>query len=344
MSRTPDTGAAASARKYTITAGELCMTVTDLGATILELWVPDAEGKQRDVVLGYETLEEYKNNSCYFGAMIGRNANRIAGASFELDGRTVRMDANENGNSLHSGPDGYETRIWKAEKHSEDSITFSLHSPDGDQGFPGALDVCVTYALSEDGTLLITTEGRSDADTVFNPTNHSYFNLNGHASGNVCGQFLTISADAFSEAGEGMIPTGVHLDVSGTAFDFRSPHRIGERIGADEEQLLAAGGYDHNYFISGPEGEMRPAAEVYSEDSGICLRVSSDLPCLQFYAGNGIPEGTGKGGALYGPRQGFALETQFCPDAVHRPEEQQCVLRAGERFVTRTVWKFACIR
>ncbi len=330
-----------TAKKYTISAGNYSAVVTDFGATVISICVPAADGSTRDVVLGYDDIDSYKNGRSHHGAVIGRNGNRIANGRFTLGGKVIQMPVNENGNSLHSGPDGYEYRIWKTEAQTPDSVVFSLHSPDGDQGLPGSLDVCVTYRISEDGTLSLTYEGISDADTIFNMTNHSYFNLDGHDGKDIHDHMLQLNCSAFSEVAAGSIPTGRHIDVQDTVFDFRTPHAIGERIGADDAQLKMTGGYDHNFFADGTPGEYRKIAEAWSPASGIRMEVFTDLPCVQFYAGNFIREEKGKGGAVYGPRRGFCLETQYCPDAVNRPAELQPFLKAGEKVCSRTAYKFS---
>ena len=329
------------AKRYTISAGSISAVVTDFGASVISIFVPAADGSIKDVVLGYDDFVSYRNGTSHHGAVIGRNGNRIANGRFELNGKVIQMPVNENGNSLHSGPDGYEYRIWQTAEQMPDSVTFALHSPDGDQGLPGNLDVRVTYRVSADGTLSLTYEGISDADTVFNMTNHSYFNLDGHDGKEIYDQMLQLNCSAFSEVAAGSIPTGKHIDVTDTVFDFRTPHAIGERINADNEQLKMTGGYDHNYFADGTPGEYRKIAEAWSPASGIQMEVFTDLPCVQFYAGNNIRKESGKGGAAYGPRKGFCLETQYCPDAVNRPAELQPFVKAGEKVVSRTSYRFS---
>ena len=326
---------------YVIKAGNISVSVSDYGATVLGICVPAADGSARDVALGYDSFEAYAAGVCHYGGAIGRNGNRIANGRFELNGKTVQMPLNENGNNLHSGPDGFDFRIWEVEEQAEDAITFSMHSPDGDQGFPGSMDIRMTYRVSADGTFSLLYEAVSDEDTVFNMTNHSYFNLNGHENGTIYEHLLTLNGGSYSEVGEGLIPTGKHVDVTDTAFDFRTPHTIGERINEDDPQLKIAGGYDHNYFLDGTPGEYRQIGEAYSPESGIDMKIFTDLPCVQFYAGNFITEEPGKNGASYAPRSGFCLETQYCPDAVNHPEEQQPVIRAGQKASTRTAYVFS---
>ena len=326
--------------KYTLCAGEYSAVISNYGATVMSLCVPAADGSLKDIILGYDNFEAYAGGTCHHGGVIGRNGNRIANGRFTLNGRVIQMPINENTNNLHSGPDGFEYRIWNVEEKTDRSITLSLHSPDGDQNLPGSLDVRITYQISEDGTFSLTYEGISDADTIFNMTNHSYFNLNGHDSGSILDQVLQLNCSAFSEVMPGSIPTGKHVAVDGTVFDFRTPHSIGERINADDEQLKLTGGYDHNYFADGTPGEFRKIASACSPASGILMEVFTDLPCVQFYAGNFIKEEAGKGGAVYGPRTGFCLETQYCPDAVNQPGEIQPVIRGGQRVRSQTAYRF----
>lgn len=326
--------------RYTLSAGDYAAVVSDYGAAILGICVPAADGSKKDVVLGYDNFPAYAQGTCHHGGVIGRNGNRINKGHFTLNGHEIQMPINENDNNLHSGPEGYEYRLWNVEAQTASSITFSLHSPDGDQGLPGNLDVCVTYRITEDGTFHLTYEGQSDADTVFNMTNHSYFNLNGHDSGTILDHNLQLNCSAFSEVREGSIPTGRHIDVARTVFDFRTPQRIGDRIDADDAQLRLTGGYDHNYFADGTPGEFRKIASVCSPSSGILMEVFTDLPCVQFYAGNFITKEPGKDGAVYGPRTGFCLETQYCPDAVNQPGEIQPFIRAGQKVRTQTAYRF----
>ena len=330
-----------AAKRYTIEAGDLSVTVSDFGATVLGICTTAADGSKKDVVLGYDNFEAYAKGTCYHGGCIGRNGNRIEGGRFILNGRVIQLPVNENTNNLHSGPDGFERRLWIVDNVKNNAITFSLHSPDGDQGFPGNMDIRVTYEVSANGSLAMTFEGVSDEDTVFNMVNHSYFNLNGHDSGSICDHMLTLDCDAYSEVKEGSIPTGRHIRVEGTAFDFRTPHAIGERIGEDDGQLKLTGGYDHNFFGNGMPGEFRKIADAYSPVSGIRMEVFTDLPCVQFYAGNFIAKEKGKGGAFYGPREGFCLETQYCPDAVNQPSEIQPFIKAGQKACSRTTYKFS---
>lgn len=318
--------------------------VSGLGAVLVKVMVPDRDGVLRDVVLGYETEAQYRNNTnTYFGSTVGRSANRIAGASFEINGESCHLTANEGANNLHSGPDGYQIRDWKAEagKKGDNSVTFALDSPDGDQGYPGNLNIQVTYTLTDDNEIRIEYEGISDADTVFNPTNHSYFNLNGHQGGKILKHELTLLASGFTPVADSKsIPTGAVETVSGTPMDFRSSKQIGQDIDADYAQLQYTGGYDHNFALDKADGTLGKAAEVYCRESGIGMEVYTDLPGIQLYAGNFLNDEPGKGSAVYGQRCGFCLETQYFPNAVNEPQFKSPVIKAGETVSTVTVYKF----
>lgn len=320
------------------------ITVSDFGAVVKNVVVPDKHGNPIDVVLGYESLSDYlKNTKTYFGATIGRNANRIAGASFSLNGKTYRLNTNENGSSLHSGPNGYHIRPWETEAFSEvqNAVTFTLSSPDGDQGFPGLLNISVTYMLSDDNEIHIIYEGCSDAATVFNPTNHSYFNLNGHAGGSVLNHVLTINADYYTPVCRGsLIPTGEIADVTGTPMDFRIGKAIGKDIDAEFEQLHIAGGYDHNYVLNNAGGNIINAATAVCENSGITMETDTDRPGIQFYTGNFLDNIPGKGKSLYGKRCGFCLETQYFPNSANEPAFKSPFIKAGEICMTETVYRF----
>lgn len=322
------------AHLYEIRKGRLRAELTDYGAVLVSYAIADDTGKETDVVLGLDSVADYERDSACFGATIGRNANRVAGASFLLNGRWVQLEKNEGENNLHSGPNGYHRRLWKTDgvNSAGDAVVFTLNSPDGDQGFPGNLKVQVTYQLSEKDGLSIFYRAVSDEDTVCNLTNHSYFNLNGHDSGDVLDQELQIFSSQITPVGADSIPDGSRMDVSGTPFDFRVMKKIGAEISAEDVQLAFTGGYDHNYILAEKKDKVRRAAEAYSYETGICLEMDTDLPGMQFYTGNFIGEQSGKKGAFYGPRSGFALEGQFFPNSVNEPLFPQPVLRAGETY------------
>lgn len=317
----------------------MVMEVTDFGATLYALRIPSG-GKMVDVVLGYDDPLGYEGpGGTFFGQTVGRNANRTGGAHFELGGKTYHLDANNGRNNLHSGLDFYSFRIWQVEKVTDQAITFALHSPDGDQGFPGALAVKVTYTLTDDNALHIDYEGISDADTVFNLTNHSYFNLNGHDSGSILDHNLWLDADAFTPADAESIPTGQILPVEGTPMDFRTPKKVGRDIDADYEALNFGHGYDHNWCLNNP-GRFRKVAGLKADLTDICMEVYTDLPGVQIYTGNFIDKEAGKDGAVYERRQGICFETQVYPDALNKPDFPSAVIKAGEKAETRTVYQF----
>lgn len=326
---------------YTLTAGALSCDVITFGGSLQSLRVPDRTGRPVDVLLGFDTLEPYRTHGKSLGALVGRYANRIGGARFTLNGKTYPLAANNNGvNHLHGGLVGFNKRVWTAEDTGEDFLTLSLFSPDGEEGYPGNLKVRVTYTLTEEG-LTIAYRAESDQDTVCNLTNHAYFNLSGHGSGPVLDQTIQLLADRYTPTDPLSIPTGEIAPVEGTPMDLREPTPIGARIGEDFPQLRQAGGYDHNWIPGGEPGSLRPIARAASAVTGISMEVLSTLPGVQFYTGNyldGCP--AGKGGAAYGDRWGFCLETQFYPDSPNHANFPSCVLRAGEVFDHTAAFRF----
>ena len=317
----------------------VCKIIT-YGGAVRSLTVPDRNGNPVDVVLGFDTLEDYRAQDKYMGALVGRYANRIGGARFTLNGVEYPLYANDGPNSLHGGRTGFDKRVWTVEELGGSAATLSLVSPDMDEGYPGSLEVRVTYTLSEGG-LAISYRAKSDRDTVCNLTNHSYFNLSGHDSGSVEGQYIKLNASRYTPAGPGSIPTGEIAPVEGTPMDLRTAQPIGTRIGEPFGQLVMAGGYDHNWVIDKHEGTIWTAAAAWSPDTGIAMDAATTLPGVQFYAGNflsGCPRG--KGGAVYGDRHGFCLETQFFPDSPNQPGFPSCVLKAGEEYHSVTVYSF----
>ena len=318
----------------------MVMEVSDFGATLYSLIVPDKDNNPCDVVLGYDSPDGYMGPSgTGFGATIGRNGNRIGKARFVLNGKTYELDKNNNGNNLHSGLDYYHYRMWEVKETTENSITFSIHSPDGDQGYPGTFDVDVTYTLTEDNALQIDYHGVPQADTIVNMTNHSYFNLNGHASGNILEQEVWVDADAFTATDVELIPTGEIVPVEGTPMDFRVKKKIGRDIGENYEALVFGGGYDHNWCLNN-NGKFAKVIEMSSDVSGITMEVYTDLPGVQIYSGNYLGEEKGKDGIVYHQRQGICFETQHYPDAINHDNFPSPVVKAGEEYRTRTVYKF----
>ena len=318
--------------------------VISFGAILVKLAVPDREGILRDVVLGYDNLEQYQVNGCFFGATIGRSGNRIAGAQFFIDETKVTLVKNENDNNLHSGPDGFEKKLWSENNVSQEKNSVSLFrvSPDGENGFPGEFRITVTYEFTEENELKILYQGISDKDTVANLTNHSYFNLAGEGSGNVLSHELVIHADFYNPVMDShSIPRGVSEPVKGTPMDFTSGKTIGQDINAEFDQLLYTGGYDHNYVTNGYTGkESRVIANAWCPASGIAMDVLTDCPGEQFYAGNFIEQEHGKNGHIYDKRDGFCLETQVEPNAVNVPEFHSPILRAGDTYRYETVYRF----
>lgn len=320
----------------------MTVSVTDYGATLVSIRVPEGD-KTTDVVLGYDSAADYEKNDGFLGAVIGRNGNRIGTASFTLNGRIFQLEKNEKENNLHSGSSGFDKRIWNTELlEEENSVRFTLHSPDGDEGFPGNLDVTVTYTLTEENGVRIHYQAKGDQDTIVNLTNHSYFNLAGHdRKGTIEDHVLWVDADFFTPTDADSIPTGELRPVKGTPFDFTVPKRIGLEIDVEDEQLKSAGGYDHNMVLNRQGEGVRKIASVSCPARCIAMDVYSDLPGVQFYAGNGLGDTKiGKGGAAYERRRGFCLETQFYPDAIHHAGFPSPVLKAGEDYDTVTEFVF----
>lgn len=320
------------------------MQVSDFGGTLFALMVPDKNGVKRDVVLGYDDPIGYEGPSgTFFGATIGRNANRIGKAAFELGGKVYHLDKNDGNNNLHSGLDFWSFRIWNVKEIMDNSITFAISSPDGDQGFPGTVCVEVTYTLTDDNCVVIDYYAKPEEDTPINMTNHSYFNMEGHDSGSVREQFLWIDADEFTRTDAEMIPTGEILPVKGTPMDFRIKKEIGRDIDADYEALNLGNGYDHNWVLNN-NGQFAKVAELSSMKSGITMEVYTDLPGVQIYSANYLDHEAGKHGTIYGKNQGICFETQHFPDALNHANFPSSICRKGEEYRTRTAYKFVVNR
>jgi aldose 1-epimerase len=318
------------------------------GAIVQSLEVPDRHGQPANVVLGFATLDAYvRDNRPYFGAVVGRYANRIANGTFTLDSATYRLPRNDPPNSLHGGTEGFDKRIWQAEPdHDGDGpgLRLSYRSPDGEMGYPGSLTAEVGYALTPGNELRIDYRATTDAPTIVNLTNHSYFNLAGEAAGPITGHRLQLHADRYTPTDTTQIPTGELAPVAGGPFDFRSPRAIGERIADDHEQLRFGQGYDHNFVLNRSPGsrELLAAARVTDPGSGRVLELFTREPGVQFYSGNQL-DGTlvGTGGQPYRRRSGFALETQHFPDAPNHPQFPSPVLRPGRVYQTTTIYRFS---
>ena len=334
---------------YTITnSNGMTAKFTNFGAILVSLEVPGRDGNARDVVLGYDRLENYFGDSSNFGAVIGSHANRIGGASFVLNGKTYELEKNDRGkNNLHGSWNGYSKRLWDFDYYEDElgqTLVFSLNSPDGDQGFPGNLEVEVRYIITEDNCVIIEYEAESDKDTVINLTNHSYFNLAGHDSGSILDQKVWMDCDEFTYANEEAIPTGEIRKVDGTPMDFREMKAVGRDINADYDELIYGHGYDHNFILKTGGDEVLLVAKMECEESGIGMEVYTDLPGMQFYTGNFVGGGRpGKNGAIYYNNAGLCFETQYFPNAINIPSFKQPVFREGEVYNTTTVYKFVTI-
>jgi aldose 1-epimerase len=313
------------------------------GGRVVSLKTPDSKGAMGDVVLGLDSMEGYTANAGpFFGALVGRYANRIGGARFTLGGVEYKVDKNDGSNSLHGGARGFDKAVWTAKELADGGLELTYLSKDGDQGFPGNLQATVAYHLTDGSELQIDFAATTDKATVVNLTNHSYFNLKGAGDGDVLGHLLMLNADRFTPVDSGLIPTGELRAVKGTPFDFRKAAAIGARIGQDDEQLKLGHGYDHNWVLNGRGGRLRAAARVEEPSTGRVLEVLTTEPGIQFYTGNFL-DGTivGKGGKAYGPRSGFCLETQHFPDSPNKPQFPTTVLKPGGRFESTTVFRFS---
>jgi len=336
---------------YTLTNGAgVTMEVTNYGGIITSLRVPGRAGTREDVVLGFDSLSAYTSESYraanpYFGALIGRYGNRIAGGTFTIDGRTYTLETNNGPNHLHGGEEGFDQVVWDAEsfrKGDRVGVVLRHTSPDGHGGYPGRLDVRVTYTLTPDDALAIDYHATTTKATPVNLTQHSYFNLDGDGDGSILDHDLTIDADRFTPVDSTLIPTGELRPVAGTPFDFREPTPIGARIDADNRQLEYGGGYDHNFVIADQASDtLRLAARLYEPDTGRLLTVRTTEPGVQFYSGNFLDGSLAGDGEAYDRREGLALETQHFPDSPNQPDFPSTILRPGEEYTTRTVYQFS---
>ncbi|MFW5995831.1 MAG: aldose epimerase family protein [Halanaerobiaceae bacterium] len=325
----------------------LRVEVTNYGGIIVRLFTPDRRGKFRDVVLGYNSLEKYIEDSPYFGAIIGRYGNRISGGKFTLEGETYELAVNNApggiSSHLHGGEKGFDSVVWDVEPFiagGAPGLRLNYLSRDGEEGYPGNLEVEVIYLLTEDNVLRVKYRARTDKATPVNLTQHSYFNLRGEGTGDVLDHILFVNADSFTRVNEGLIPTGEIVPVKDTPLDFTRPREIGAEIEEEYDQLEYGGGYDHNYVLNGESGEMKLAAKVYEPESGRRIEVRTTEPGMQFYSGNALQGHKGKSGRIYGPNTGFCLETQHFPDSPNLEEFPSTILRPGEEYNTVTEFAF----
>ncbi|MBN1804305.1 MAG: galactose mutarotase [Sedimentisphaerales bacterium] len=315
--------------------------ITNYGAILVSLQVPDKDGKLADVVLGFDDLDSYIKRNPLFGAVVGRYANRIANASFTLDGTEYKLTANAGMNHIHGGRDKrFDKVLWKANPftgNTDVGVIFTYLSRDGDEGFPGNLKCTVTYTLTNNNELKISYEATTDKPTIVNLTNHSYFNLAGAGNGDILDHEMTINADYYTPSDNALIPTGEIHTVKNTPLDFTGPEKIGERI----NMLTQTRGYDHNYVLKNSDGTLVTAARIFEPNSGRIMEVCTTEPGMQFYTANGMSNIKGKNGKIYNRYYGFCLETQHFPDSPNKPHFPSVVLRPSEKYNTTTVFKFS---
>lgn len=320
----------------------MTVTVIEYGASVTGITVPDRNGESVDVVLGYDTVAEYETNDFFFGCIVGPNANRIENAKYEIDGKEYSILVNDNDNNLHSGPKGFDKVVWKGEELDSHTVRFTYSAKDMENGFPGNMDVAVTYQITDDNSLKMTFEGTTDKPSVCNLASHTYYNLDGHDAGSIEKHTLQLFSSNINPVKDDQaIPTGDELDVTGTAFDFRTPKLIGKDIDADDQQLIYVGGYDHNFVMDGDPTSLRPFAVFSSDKTGIKMNVSSNQQGMQFYSGNFITKHAGKNNSEYDFRYGFAIEPQFAPNAINDPHFASPILRPGEKYISETVLSFS---
>ncbi|MCV2485273.1 galactose mutarotase [Flavobacterium sp. SH_e] len=320
---------------------------TNYGGRLVGLWVADKNGKQTDVVVGMNSVKGFKNSTePYFGATIGRVGNRVALGKFTLEGKQYQIPLNNGKNALHGGIKGFQDVVWNAEKTDEKTLVFTYVSPDGEQGFPGNLNVKVTYTLTDDNSVKMEYEATTDKTTIVNLTNHAFFNLNGEGSGTILNHELQIYGDQFTPVDEGLIPSGELKSVKNTPFDFTSKHTIGERIETKDEQLKFGKGYDHNYVLNTDKKDgFVHAATIKGDVSGVTLDIYTEEPGLQFYSGNFMQsKNIFKSGAKDDFRTAFALETQHFPDAPNQSKFAPITLKAGEKYHTVSLCKFSIVK
>jgi len=333
-----------SIQKYTLTnENGMVVKITNYGATITSIQVPDRDGTMADVALGYNDVSDYINavDRPYFGSVVGRYGNRIGKGEFTIDGESYQVSLNNNGNHLHGGFMGFDKIVWSAEV-LKDGIKLSYLAKDGEEGYPGNLALSVVYTLTNQNEIVMHYQASSDKATPVNVTNHTYFNLAGEGSGSINGHQLQIHSSVYTPVDAGLIPTGELRQVAGTPFDFRSAKPIGRDVEADDKQLKFGLGYDHNWVLDRKGPGMELAATLYEPNSGRVLEVYTEEPAIQFYGGNFLDGRLiGKSGKVYAHRTGLCLETQHSPDSVNQPSWPSVILRPGETYDTTSIYKFS---
>lgn len=322
---------------FVLKAGDLALGVTTYGATLTSLLVPSRKGRKDDILLGYSTLSHYTQNAPYIGVTVGRYANRIGAARFDLEGRNYGLYKNDGVNTLHGGRRGFDKRVWDAEAYEEKGrvyLRLELDSGDGDEGYPGNLKAVVTYGVTADNELVCDYRAKVDAPCPVNLTNHAYFNLKGEGLGDVLGHELKLHSSHYLPVDSKLIPTGEIAQVEGTPYDFRTRKDVGRDIAE------VPGGYDHCFAVDGELGRLRPCAEVYEPLSGRTMKLSTTQPGVQFYSGNFLNGVGGKSGSVYGKHGGFCLETQHYPDGPNRPEFPSCIFGPDRKYHERSVFSF----
>lgn len=324
---------------------QMKVKIINYGAIVVSIEVPDKYGKINDVVLGYDSIEGYVQDPSYFGAIVGRIGNRIAKGKFSLDGQDYTLAINNNENHLHGGIKGFNKRVWSPEiikLNDAPALKLTYVSSDGEEGYPGNLTLEVTYSISSENELIIHYLGKTDKATILNPTNHSYFNLGGEGSGDILDHILKINADYFTPVDEGLIPLGDHKSVLGTPMDFLSPKKIGDRINNNDDQLKVGLGYDHNWVFNDWDGTLKLGVSLFDPQSGRLMEVLTTEPGVQFYSGNFL-DGTniGKNQKAYQYRSALCLETDHFPDSQNNPNFPSVVLRPGEEYKQKTIYKFS---
>lgn len=332
--------------RYTLSNGNMSVDISNYGATVLSIITPDKRGELADIVCGYDSLQSYIEADGYQGAVIGRVGNRICRGHFKLGDKEYTLATNDGNNHLHGGNVGFDKKIWNVDAvidTQEPSITLSLVSPDGEEGYPGTLTVAVTYTLTSENALQIHYEATTDKETIVNLTNHTYFNLGGCGSGKIHDHLLWLDADTYLPTDESLIPTGEMRSVEGTPFDFRTPKLIGRDINANNRDLIIAGGYDYCFnFVGGEPNYTKFRAKVYHEQSGRVLEVYTDQPCVQLYTGNFLTNSKYpfKGNRQQEPQTAFCLETQHMPDAINHQNFTSVILNPSDKYDYTTVYKF----